>query len=72
MGLLSYHLKLDGCWFAHLLFAYTVLWMKSVKAIDAIDVVKKLIITRLGVPTHWYYHFPSGKYVYRYIIDIIL
>jgi len=33
VGLLSYHLKLKGRRVAHLLFAYTVLWMMGMKAI---------------------------------------
>ena len=71
--LLSYHLKLGGCQVSHLLFAYTVLWMEGVKAIDAIGVViaNNLAITRLGVPTHQQHYLPLGKYVCRYIIDVI-
>ena len=38
MGMLSYHLKLEGQQVTHLLFAYTVLWMKGVTVIDAIGV----------------------------------
>jgi len=38
----------------HLLFAYAVLWMKSMKAINAIGatIANNSVITRFGVPTH--------------------
>ena len=34
VGLLSYHLKLEGRWVAHILFAYVILWMKGANAIN--------------------------------------
>ena len=42
--------------------AYAILWMKSLKVIDVINVAitSKLVITRLGVLNH---HLPLGKFI---------
>ena len=55
-------LKLAGHWVARGQLAYGILWIKSVKVIDAINVaiVRNSVITRLGVLN---YHFPLNKFI---------
>ena len=74
MGLLSYHLKLEGSRVTHLLFAYAVLWMKGAKSIDAIGVgiANKWVIVREGAGTHRHHHLPLGKYVYGYLCNTLV
>ena len=44
--------------------------MKAINAID-VTITNNLVNIRLGVLTHQHHNLSLGKYVYRYIIDLL-